>query len=235
MSINAIIIDDESDAREVLRELINHYIPEVNILGEASNALEGIKLINSVSPDLVFLDIQMPNGTGFDLLESIVHPKFQTIFTTAHSEYAIKAIKQQAFDYLLKPIDKDDLIDTLTRYKEKQSIHRAEEVNGMIQVPSVGGIRFLKKEEIIYVKSEGNYSSIYLQNGEHFMLSRNLKYVEDLLDKNTFVRPHNSYLVRLDKIVQYNKTEGGSIILENGTEIPISRRRKEELMEHMKL
>ena len=241
--ITAIIIDDEVKGRSALRQKLMDYCPQVDVLGEAENGLEGIKLIESVHPKMVFLDIEMPHMNGFEMLQQIRVKNFHVIFTTAYDQYAIKAIKFAAFDYLLKPVDIEEL-KTAVRNAEAHSTiqNTGERLETLMQnlsskhqlqkiaVPTMEGLLFFNLSEIIYLQAESNYTNIYFKDHPKLIASRTLGDFEELLPTDIFYRPHNSYLINLNYIKRYIKGDGGQIEMQNGDYVDVSRRKKEEFI-----
>lgn len=237
----AIIIDDELLCRNAIAEkIINH--PSVDIVGQAKNVQEGILLIKKVSPEILFLDVEMPDGTGFNLLEQFPSRNFQVIFTTGHNDYAIKAFKHSAIDYLLKPVEKEDLYSAVDRailqVKQANSTKKIEFMLNSLKnnnfsklaLPVADGVEFLNKPEILYCEADGSYSHIHLVNGDKIIVTYNLKKMSDLLGEKDFYRIHKSYIIALEAIEKILHSEGGSVVLSNQKIIPLARRRKEEFL-----
>ena len=246
--INTIIIDDEKKCVSLLSKTLEKNFPEVNIIATANNADDGTRLIRLHEPDLIFLDIEMPNKTGFDLLTTLDEINFDIIFTTAYHQYAIKAIRFSALDYLLKPVDEEDLNAAITRYKQKQKSNKNEQINMLvdnlknlsnayskISVSTAEGVIFLNVADIIYCEATGSYTQFFLRNNEKLLSSRTLKDFEDILTEHNFFRIHNSFLINNNEIKRYIKGEGGSVIMSNGNEVLVSRRKKEEFMRKLNL
>jgi two-component system LytT family response regulator len=242
--ITALIIDDEVDGREALKLALEKYCPEVAVKGVYENPEEGVQAIKNLKPDLVFLDIQMPLMSGFDVLKQVSPLTFEVIFVSAHDQYAIKAIKFSALDYLLKPIDVHDLLEALRKVKErlqaKGSQHHYQSVIQNIQfnanrikkiaVPSLEGIDLYDTDDIIYCKADGSYTTLFLKNKQSKLTSRNLKDFENLLAEAGFCRVHHSFLINLKHVQRYVKGEGGYVILTDDHHVDISRRKKEEFL-----
>jgi two-component system, LytTR family, response regulator len=207
MNCTAVIIDDEADARDTLSGLIKTYTPEINILGFAENVKNGIELINKHQPDIVFLDVEMPERTGFDLLQSFKQPNFEVIFTTAHSNYALQAIKLSAIDFLLKPINKDELI--IAVQKAKDAINK-EQLNSKLEtfitnisnkevqelkivIPSTNGFKVSVLKEVLYLKADRNYTFIYFLDGKSELASKSLKEFDDMLSEKGFLGHINPF------------------------------------------
>ncbi len=242
--IEAIIIDDEEDGREALKLAIEKYCPDVVIMNIYETPEKGLQGIVSLKPQLVFLDIQMPGMSGFDLLQQIAIIDFEVIFVSAHDRYAIKAIKFSALDYLLKPIDIDELLQAVNRVKERtthkrnnfsvQSVlhnlqYKSEAIE-RIAVSSLEGIDFYNTRDIIFCKAEGSYTTLFLTGQQSVIASRNLKDFENLLTESGFCRVHHSYLINLRHVQRYIKGEGGYVILTNNHHVDISRRKKDEFL-----
>lgn len=242
--INTLIIDDESDGRNALRLALDKYFPEVTIKGIFETPEKGLLGIESLNPDLVFLDIQMPQMSGFDLLKKISSIHFEVIFVTAYDQYAIKAIQFSALDYLLKPVDIDDLRGAMERVKERlkhknnasyyQSLlNNVQLKNGKIEriaVPTMEAIEFFNTDDIIYCKAEGSYTTLLIRGNQNILVSRNLKDFESLLVDSGFCRVHHSFLINLKHIRKYVTGEGGYVIMTDNHHVDISRRKKVEFM-----
>jgi two-component system LytT family response regulator len=242
--ITALIIDDEADGRDALKLALGKYCPEVKIQGACETAESGIQAIKNLKPDLVFLDIQMPGMSGFDVLKNVSPVTFEVIFVSAHDQYAIKAIKFSALDYLLKPVDVDDLIHALQRVKDrlknKSNSYQYQSVINNIQipsekikklaVPSLEGIDLFDTDDIIYCKAEGSYTTLFLKNKQSKVVSRNIKEFENFLVEFGFCRVHNSSLVNLKHVQRYVKGEGGYVVLSEDHHVDISRRKKDEFL-----
>ncbi|PUZ29941.1 two component transcriptional regulator, LytTR family [Chitinophaga costaii] len=245
--ITAIIIDDELKGRIALRQKISSYCPDVILLGEASDGEEGIQLIEQVQPEVVFLDIEMPRLNGFDMLELLVRKQFNLIFTTAYDHYAIKAIRYAAFDYLLKPVDIEELraaIDRIAEGKINSSTqerlmalqHNLEHKNlhNKIAISDKSGMHLYDINEIVRVEAHSNYSVLFFNNGTKLTASRTLKEFEELLPSDLFFRLHHSHLINIHYVKRYIKGDGGQVEMKNGTFIDVSRRRKDGLMKFLK-
>ncbi|MCI4669508.1 MAG: LytTR family DNA-binding domain-containing protein [Bacteroidia bacterium] len=241
--IKALIIDDEEDARESLRLSLEKFCKEVEILSLCDGPHEGLAKLSELKPDLVFLDIQMPSMSGFDLLEQVGEPDFQVIFVTAHDKYAIKAIRFSALDYLLKPVDIEELVKAVQRAIQKmEGKHTSAYKNlfhnlknrmgtkGRLAVPTLEGMAFINVSEIIFCEAEGSYTTVYLSQATPMLVSRSLKDFEQMLDPSNYCRVHHSSLINLNHVKKYIKGDGGYVIMDNGSKVDISRRRKEEFM-----
>ncbi|MFZ5552808.1 MAG: LytR/AlgR family response regulator transcription factor [Bacteroidota bacterium] len=234
--MNAIIIDDEKDARTGLRSLLNEYCPEVHIVAEASSAIEGIKLIRQYSPELVFLDIQMPGGTGFDMLDAIPEKKFKVIFTTAYDKHALKAIKNNPVDYLLKPIDPDELMEAIGRYirffsNEDSPAIAEPEKKPKVRIAANNNIILANADDIVHIEADGRYSKIFLITGLAYFVTKNLGELEEELETyGHFFRLNRSALINLHHVKQIIRKDGGYAELINSKQIEISRRKKAEFL-----
>ena len=243
--IRTIIIDDEYNAREFLEKLLTRYFPDkFLILDKCESVDEAIVSIEKCNPELVFLDVQMPNKNGFQLFKELNKIKFEVIFTTAHSEFAIDAIKCSALDYLLKPINYIDLLETIKKYDDKQNKASQEEKLRLllenidtgsseynrIALPTENGFELLKTNAILYCEADSNYCKIVCLDGRNIVLSKTLKYIEELLPTSIFQRIHKSYLVNLNYITRFNKTNELLVELSNGETLPVSVRKKEEFI-----
>ena len=242
--IRSIIIDDEHYGRQALKVALEKYCPEVEIVSVCEGATQGLEAIMALEPDLVFLDVQMPQMSGFDLLQQLAPIHFEVIFVTSYDQYAIKAIKFSALDYLLKPVDVDDLVHAVNKAKGHMqqigSTHRYQSVlnnihykSGKIErlaVPTLEGIDFFDIAHIIYCQADGNYTTLYLTDGKKQIISKNLKDFENLLASSGFCRVHHSFLINMLHVQKYIKGEGGYVILTLGHHVDISRRRKEAFL-----
>ncbi len=243
----AIIIDDEMAARVLLNGMLQDAVPELEVVALCENLAEGIKAIRKYSPDLVYLDIEMPGNSGLDILDFFDEEDitFSIIFTTAYSHYAIKAFKLSAIDYLLKPIEQEELVEAFNRFKSAKTRENKqyallkenlkETSTKKIAVPSGNSFHFIQMDDIHYLKAEGSYTQIQFTNGTRLIVSRTLKNFEETInDESQFFRCHKSYLVRSIYIIGYNKSDG-QLLLTNGVNIPISPDKTNELMTLMKL
>ena len=241
--LKTLIIDDEPDAREVLRAMISRYCPCLEICGEADSVVSGLETIQRMRPALVFLDVELQSRTGFDILDAFPDSDFKTVFTTAHEDFALKAYKYRAFHYLLKPIDPQDLIQVTGELQQTESLGRKSELpthslsrnaQGHLLLPTLQGISIVQPIEINYAQADEKYTQLVLLSGEKVFVSHSLKELELLLPEGEFLRPHQSYIVRIDAIRKIQKNFGGlSLLLKNKIEIPVSRRNKEALLRIM--
>lgn len=246
--IRAMIIDDETKGRMALREKLNAFCPEVEVVAEAASGSEAISLINQHRPQLIFLDIEMPRMTGFEMLNQIPDKSFHIIFTTAYDQYAIQAIKYAAFDYLLKPVDIDELKSAVARIAETktpQTAKQAELLAANLQqkasslhklaIPTLDGLHFYDIKDIIYLEANSNYTNLYLAGKVKIIASKTLKEFEELLSGDQFFRTHHSFIINLNYIKRYIKGDGGQIEMQNGAIVDVSRRKKEEFLRRMGL
>lgn len=239
--LKTVVIDDELNGRNIVKSFLEKYCEGVNVIGEADGVESGVECIIEKNPDLVFLDIQMQDGTGFDLLEKLPKRNFKLVFVTSFDHYAIKAFKFSAVDYILKPVDPDQLVEAVEKVKAMAPADNVESkidvlisnINSLekIALPSMDGIRFIKINEIIRCESDNNYTLFYLTSKEKILVSKTLKDYEILLSGSKFYRVHKSHLVNLKFISKYIPGEGGYLILEDGSHVDVSRRKKEGLMQ----
>lgn len=247
--IRAVIIDDSAQARKLLRLMLLELTPEIKLLGESENVEEGLRLIEREQPDAVFLDIEMPGKTGLQLAEILLEKNFKgnVVFTTAYNAYAIKAFRLSAIDYLLKPIQEDQLIEAVEKLKEEKknrdnenrlkalSENLQENKNEVLCVPTQSGFEYIPLDEVEYLEADGSYVQIYCTNNRAKTVSKNLKYFENALaDSPNFIRPHRSYLVNISYVTNYSKSDGGYLILKRNVQIPVSRERKQAIQELLK-
>ena len=244
--LKGIIVDDELKSRESLRILIEDFCDNVKVCALCQNVDEAIHAIEKHNPDIVFLDVQLQRETGFDLLARLKHVEFEVIFTTAYSEYAIKAFRFSAIDYLLKPIDISDLQRAIAKVNKKVNDNITLRLQHLIQnlqvpssdhhklaLPTLEGLIFVKVSDITYCEASSNYTTIVMQDGKKYLVSRTLKEYEDLLSSHNFFRIHNSYLINLNAIKKYVRGEGGYVIMNNDQSIAVSRRKKDGFLERL--
>ena len=243
--LKAIIIDDEARSRKALQIALNDYCPSVQIAAIAETPENGIEAIIKYKPDIVFLDVQMPGMSGFDLLSHFPEIDFDIVFITAHDHYAIKAIRFSALDYLLKPIQIDELMAAVKKAEEKKSrrhtnwqykslyenVRSNNNTSGSIAVPTGDGLLFIKTQNIIRCEAEGNYVLIYQLTKEKILITKTLGDIESMLDEKEFFRVHNSHLVNLSHIKKYVKGDGGYVIMSDNSMVDVARRKKEEFMQ----
>ncbi|GAB4326114.1 MAG: LytTR family DNA-binding domain-containing protein [Bacteroidales bacterium] len=240
--IRTIIIDDEASARTTLKQLLSEHCPQIEVVAEGSSVGEGLKIIGLHHPELVFLDVQMPDGTGFDLLRKLEKVDFRVVFASAYDRFAIDAFRFSAVDYLLKPVEAEKLIEACQRLNQPDDkydlLNRKVEVllantrTGVekIALPTFEGILFVRISDIVRCESDNNYTRFFLNDKREILVSRTLKEYDELLSPYRFFRIHKSHLINLDYLEKYRKGEGGSVIMEDGAELEVSRRRKEDFM-----
>ncbi|MBT8266830.1 MAG: LytTR family DNA-binding domain-containing protein [Bacteroidia bacterium] len=241
--INVVIVDDEPMAIQSLSWELTNFSDEINILRTFSDPEDALTFLKDHTPDCLFLDIQMPTMDGFQFLDRLSNREFAVVITTAYDEYAIKALKHEAIDYLLKPIDTDDLKDTISKIKKYNSrqvgASRLEQVlidfnktqyNKKVTLNADGKLTFLNTDDIIFVESDGNYSTLFLTNKQKMVVTKKLKEVNAILPEQLFFRIHNSYIVNLNKIKEFFKTEG-YVVMESNHRIPVARQRKSDFLE----
>jgi two-component system LytT family response regulator len=243
--MKAIIIDDEKRARLSLSLILNEFCPEIEIVAECQNLSEGVKSIRKLNPDLVLLDIEMPGHSGLELLDFFDEKEinFSVIFTTAYNEYAIQAFKLSAIDYLLKPINPEELVQAIVRVEKQKTMqfkalmeNIQSETFEKIAVPTGNSLVLLKISDILYIKGEGAYSEINMIDKSKYLISRNLKSFEETLIKDKrFVRIHKSYLINFDGVVLYHKSEGGSIEMASGVSLPVSSDKVNLILERIQI
>lgn len=247
--IKALIIDDELKARNILRHYLESFVPEVNELQHAESVDAALDILKTYQPDIVFLDVEMPYKNGFDLLTGLTHIPFDVIFTTAYNQYAIQAIRFSALDYLLKPVDPDELkaavhrhIDKKQSTKEKEVLYRnlvenidKKEVKDFrIAVPSSEGVHFFTIDQILRLEADRSYTHIHLLNKRPFTASKTLRHFEEMLEEFGFIRTHKSHLVNPQHITRISN-DNEFVILSDGSKAEVSRRKKEEVLQHLKV
>ena len=239
MKLRTVLVEDEAQSRDILRNYLQKYCKEVEILGEAGNIAEAVELIEANQPDLLFLDVEMPFGNAFDLLDKVPDRNFEIVFVTAYDQYAIDALNSHAAYYLMKPIDIDELVKAVNYVSEiREKEQRLEQLvlksgyaqaEGKITIPQQDGFQVLNASDILFCKADDNYTEIFLDN-KKILVSKTLKYFEEALRDFHFARIHKSYLVNVNEIVKYRKGKGGSVVLSNGKELMVSASRKRDLL-----
>lgn len=246
--MRVLIVDDEARARKVLRQTILLYTPHLDIVGEAHSVSSAVDAIQKYQPDLVLLDIQLGDGSGFDILSKTKSYSFKIIFITAYSKYAIKAFKVAALGYLLKPIDPEDFLTTIKKSQERINQKKLEERMGLflqqieysqkaiekISLKTLDSIHIIKVKDIIYCQGEGNYTTFHLLNKEEIVVSKNLREYEELLPNTLFLRTHQSFLVNSQHILRYDKRDNHGLICTDRHHIPVSTRKKEFVLKFLK-
>ena len=241
--IEAVLVDDEVKALQGLTWELTNFSDEIHVEASFTNPLEALEYLAEHTPDCLFLDIEMPTMDGFQFIQKLTNKNFPVVITTAYNQYAIKAWKNEAIDYLMKPIDTDDLEDTIKKIKKFNaknfSAERLEKillnfnsntVNKKITINTDGKLLFLESDEIIYAESDGNYSTVYLSDGSKIVLTKKLKEVNELLPADSFFRIHNSYIINLHKVKEFLKTDG-YVVLKTGHKIPVSRQKKSDFLD----
>jgi two-component system, LytTR family, response regulator len=247
--MRAIIIDDEKSGAEVLQLLIQQNCEAVSVVAVFYTPEDGIQGILDWQPDVVFLDIEMPTATGFDVVEATKHLHYELVFTTAYEHYAIKALKLNAVDYLLKPIDVDELVVAMNNVKakinNKQSALSHSQLELLLRqinyapkkmaIPTNDGILITDTKDIVKMASDSNYTNVFLKNGQKILVSKTLKALEEQLNSTDFIRVHSAHLVNINEIDRYIRGDGGNLILKDKTSIPVSRAHKQELLDRLGL
>ncbi|MDC6390912.1 LytTR family DNA-binding domain-containing protein [Maribacter sp. PR1] len=241
--LEAVIVDDEIKALQSLSWELTNFSEEINVTASFTNPFEALEYLEKNTPDCLFLDIEMPTMDGFQFIQKLTNKNFPVVITTAYNQYAIKALKNEAIDYLLKPIDSDDLEDTITKIKKFNTknftAEKLEQIllnfnsrstNKRITLNTDGKLLFLESDEILYAESDGNYSTIFLVDGQKIVLTKKLKEVNTLLPEDAFFRIHNSYIINLNKIKEFLKTDG-YVVLKSNHKIPVSRQKKSDFLD----
>jgi two-component system, LytTR family, response regulator len=244
--LGAIIIDDERHSCDALKMLLEKCCPQIQVAAICHSAKDGIAKINELRPDLIFLDIEMPYMNGFQMLEQISNIDFEIIFTTSYDQYAIKAFKFSALDYLLKPVDREELEKAVQKISKKINPSISQQLEILLQkinqpsipvqriaLPTMQGLEFVPVESIINCTSSNNYTEFFLKDKKRLLVSRTLKEAEDMLTEHAFLRVHHSHIVNMNAITKYVKGEGGYLVMEDGSTIDVSRSRKELLMQRL--
>ncbi|MDT0538895.1 MULTISPECIES: LytR/AlgR family response regulator transcription factor [Croceitalea] len=241
--LEAVLVDDESKALESLSWELSNLSDEVKVIASFTDAYKALDYLEKNTPDCLFLDIEMPSMDGFQFIKSLRNKNFPVVITTAYNQYALKALKNEAIDYLLKPIDSDDLNDTIIKVKKYNSKNytadrlerilinfNSKSIKKKITINTDGKLLFLESEEILYVESDGNYSTLFLEDGQKILLTKKLKEVNQILPQESFFRIHNSFVVNLGKIKEFLKTDG-YVILSTNHKIPVSRQKKSDFLD----
>lgn len=241
----AVIVDDEPKAIQSLSWELTNFNNDIEIVKTFTNPEEALSFLGNYAPDCLFLDVQMPTMDGFQFLDKLNNKDIAVVITTAYDEYAIKALKREALDYLLKPIDSDDLSETLSKIKKFKSRNfnsdklenilinfNAKNNQKKITISTEGKLIFLNLEDILFVESDGNYSTLFLMDNQKILVTKKLKEIDSLLPNDNFFRIHNSYIINLNKIKEFLKTEG-YVVMESGHRIPVARQRKSDFLEKL--
>jgi two-component system, LytTR family, response regulator len=245
--MRVMIVEDERHSRESLRNLLHEFVTDVEVVAMAAEVEEAIRLARELKPEVLFLDVELHTGTGFDVLEGLRDIPLEVVFTTAFEQYAMKAIKFSSIDYLLKPIDIDELqaaVEKVRNRKNKEDYHRQLELllhqakplhpeKQRICLATAESIEFIDLKEILYCEAGGSYTEFYLSNGGKLLVSKHLKEYENLLSEHAFMRVHNSFLINLERVKKYVKTEGGYILMENNAQISLSPKKRDEFFSRM--
>lgn len=246
--MKTLIVEDEQKSREMLAGIIQKNCPELKVVGLANNVKEGVEMLKSLKPELVFLDISMPDGSGFDLLEQVQGHKFELIFATASDQHAIRAIKYSACDYLLKPIDIDELKAAVTKAVNRrlsappsmenlqfliQQLKRPDDNYQKITLPTGNAFEIVSIKDIIRCEADTSYTVFYLTEKRKLMVSAGLKNYEELLPESDFIRVHHHHLINMNHVVRFLKVDGGYAVMSDGTQIEISRRKKDAFLERL--
>jgi len=244
--LKAIIIDDEPYCCEILAAMLASDCPEVEVISICSNAAQGLTAIRQHSPDLVFLDVEMPKMNGFEMLEEISAINFHLIFTTSYDQYALKAIRFSAIDYLLKPIDREELKKAVQKVKERfqvmipqqleilmEKIKQSANPVNKIALPTMEGLQMIPVDTIVSCESDDNYTTIKLKTNKKLIVTRSLKEMEEILEQHSFIRVHRFYLINLNEIEKYIKGDGGYLVMSDGTSIDVARNKKEVLLKKL--
>jgi len=240
MRLKTIIIDDEPDSVKLLQLQLSEHCPQVEIVGSFTSTVKALDGIETFMPDLLFLDIEMPVMNGFEMLAKVLHTNFSIVFVTAYNQFALKAFRFNALDFLVKPIDTKELVEAVVRAEQRikptssqlsmlQKQLRGELVT-KIAIPSQQGVSFIDLNEIIFVEASNNYSKIILIDGRNFLISKTLKDVQEVLEEEHFLRVHRQYIINLNHVKQFNRNEG-LLTMSNGESVPVARNQKEHLIE----
>ncbi|MDG1571335.1 LytTR family DNA-binding domain-containing protein [Robiginitalea sp. M366] len=243
--LEAVLVDDEEKALQSLQWELTHFSNEISVVASFTDPFEALGYLDKHQPDCLFLDIEMPTMDGFQFIQKMQNPEVAVVITTAYNQYAIKALKNEAIDYLLKPIDSDDLNETIAKIRKhlarQLSSERLEKLlinrnktnsHRKITLNTDGRLMFLDNEDILFAESDGNYSTVHLADGQKILLTKKLKEVGELLPADTFFRIHNSYIINLNKIKEFLKTDG-YVILKSNHKIPVSRQKKSDFLDLM--
>jgi two-component system LytT family response regulator len=245
--LTAVIVDDEQHCRDALSGILARKFPEITLLGMATSVPEGVELLARVKPKVLFLDIEIGQQTGFDLLQAIGPDRPHVIFTTAHEGYAVRAIRFSALDYLLKPVDPDELKGAIGKVQQAirtpqspdqfmallKNLTQPQTPERRIALPVADGLEMVDVEDITYCESDSNYTVVHQKDKKRLVISRTLKEFEDILDPAKFVRVHHAFLINVKHVKKYIRGEGGEVIMSDGTNVAVSRRKKQDLMDSL--
>lgn len=247
--IKAILIDDVKNSRITLADDLKNYCPDIEIVGEGETVENGIAIIRQLKPEIVFLDIELQDGTGFDILDGLDKIDFKIIFITGNDSYGIKAIKFSALDYLLKPVDPEDLVHAIEKYKESEKQHDLklnvdyllENIRGVkpkfnrIALNSADKVNMANIDDIIRCEAQSNYTMFYLKNGSKILVTKSLKEYENLLEEYSFIRVHHSHLINLNCLKEFIKSDGGYAVMIDNSNVPVSVRKRDALLKELGL
>ena len=242
--LRCLIIDDEKNGREVMQLVLEKHLPQVQVIGTAKSVDTAVQSINEHQPDLVFLDVELNNQTGFDIFDRLEHRTFSVIFVTAHEEYAIEAIRSNAIDYLLKPIQIAELKGAVAKVLERRAEQTKDDLQAILElakkdtsvdydrisIPTKNGFEFVLQEEIVYCESDSNYTVFHLANKSRLVASKTLKAFECKLNPDKFFRIHRSYIINLNRVRKYLSGKGGEVVMDNGSYVTVSRDRKQQFL-----
>lgn len=247
--MTALVVDDEVKGREALRTLLTEYCEEIELCATAPDIREAEAAISRLRPDVVFLDISMPGGSGFDLLRKLGEVNFEVVFVTAYDSYGIEAVKANALDYLLKPASISDVREVVRRARERQErremtgalrnllkqLSAPENKSAKLAIPSAHGLVFVAPSEVLYLEADGSYTTLYLSDSRKLVSTRHLKEYEDQLPEGEFIRIHHSHIINLNQVREYYRGNGGYVIMSNGAEVTVSKRKKKEFLERFRV
>lgn len=242
--MNLAIIEDNPKELELIKKMLTKNFPDIKVLGEAPSVVDGISLLKQTNPDVAIMDVLIQGGTSFDILEKLGHWDLEIIFITSYEKFAIKAFRISAVDYILKPIGEDDFVEAVSRASKKiREIRNADQLrflvsnynnlgtpDAKIALPGAKGLVFVRPSEILYCESDNTYTTFYLEGDKHILISKTLKSCEEMLSDFSFARVHNRVLVNLQHVSEYQRGEGGVVILSNGVALNVSRRRKDSFL-----
>jgi two-component system, LytTR family, response regulator len=244
--LNAIIVDDEPHCCKTLESLLRRYCPEVSVIATCANGVDASQAIRQLNPGLVFLDVEMPKMNGFEMLEQLHEINFHLIFVTSYDAYALRAIRFSAIDYLLKPVDREELQIAVQKVVKRMQAPLPEQLriilekiqhpsasSGKIALPTMEGLQLIPVRSIVSCEANDNYTTLTLKNNKKIVISCTLKVIEELLEDHSFIRVHRSFVVNLDEVEKYVKADGGYLVMSDGSEILISRNKKEELLKKL--
>ena len=242
-TIKSVLIDDEKNSLIILSKLLEKNCPEVEIIGTAQSVAEGVEVINNLKPELLFLDINMPDGDGFEVLEQIEDTALEVIFTTAYNKYAIRAFEFAALHYLLKPIEKRELKEAVGRYKEIQEEDLTEKIKVLnnnlnkkadrLVLPTQSGLNIIELKNVIRCESSNNYTTFFMNNNKKIVVSKSIKTYEELLAGNNFCRIHNQHLINLNYLKKYVRGRGGYVIMTNDSHVDVSEGKKKQFLKEL--